>query len=266
MLIYRFRVTSEEFDSFLREIEIQPGQTFLDFHHVILESVDMHHCEKASFFITDKMFKKEKEITLKNDKRKVRKYDEDLDIVVTETETVPLMKAARLKEFIEDPHQRMIYEFSQKGLYVLHIELYKIYRSDEIASFPRYLKRVGELPKPVEQPPALPVAPVAVPKVPKPKVVTDVPDVSKLDGIEEDEAELAAIESEIGEMFHENEEPGAEAAEEETTLEPYAFEGQHTLAEADDESDPGLDHIEDYEDIESLDRRLSGYDRESDDY
>ena len=69
MLIYRFRITCEEHDGFLREIEIQPGQTFLDFHHILLDSAELLHCERASFFNMDKKYKKDKEISLKAEKR-----------------------------------------------------------------------------------------------------------------------------------------------------------------------------------------------------
>ena len=97
MLIYRFKITCEEHDGFLREIEIQPNQTFLDFHHIIIDSSELLHCERASFFMTDKKYKKDKEISLKSEKRQVRKYDDDLDQVVTESLTLPLMKNSKNK-------------------------------------------------------------------------------------------------------------------------------------------------------------------------
>ena len=97
MLIYRFRITCEEHSGFLREIEIQPNQTFLDFHHVMLDSAELLHCDRASFFMTDKMYKKDKEISLKAEKRQIRKYDEDLDRVVTESLSLPVMKTEKLK-------------------------------------------------------------------------------------------------------------------------------------------------------------------------
>ena len=58
MIIYRFRITSEEHENFLREIDIQPKQTFFDFHLAIVEAAELLHCERASFFPTDKKYKK----------------------------------------------------------------------------------------------------------------------------------------------------------------------------------------------------------------
>jgi hypothetical protein len=263
MLIYRFRVTCEEHDGFLREIEIQPNQTFLDFHHILLESAELLHCERASFFMTDKKYKKDKEISLKAEKRQVRKYDEDLDQVVTDSLTLPLMKTEKLKNYIEDPHQKMIYEFVGRDIFSFHLELFKIFPSDGVSSFPRCIKRVGELPKKAEQPTLAaeePVAPKAViRKIPLPKIEGLV----KFDDIIEDEHELAAIESELEGLIEETaDEPVTESAETgDHGVDDFLY-GEQEEAEEDEK----LDHLEDYEDIESLDERLSGFDRESDDY
>ena len=223
----------------------------------------MLHCERASFFNTDKKYKKDKEISLKAEKRQVRKYDEDLDQVVTDSVSLPLMKTEKLKNYIEDPHQKMIYEFVGRDIFSFHIELFKICPADEVASYPRCAKRVGELPKKTEQPtpvketPAVPK--VVVPKVPLPKMV----DLMKFDDIVEDEHELAVIEKELDGLMDEPvDEPVFEGAEtEEETVHDFLYdEGEET------EEEDKLDHLEDYEDIESLDKHLSGFDRESDDY
>ena len=269
MLIYRFRVTCEEHDGFLREIEIQPNQTFLDFHHILMESAELLHCERSSFFMTDRKYKKDKEITLKSEKRQIRKYDDDLDRVVTDFVTLPLMKAAKLKNYIEDPHQKMIYEFIGRDHFSFQIELFKIFQSDGIPSYPRCIKRIAELPKKAEQPAAVSNAPVSpkviipkmvVPKVPLPKIE----ELAKFDDIVEDEHELAEIETEL-EGFNEvadDEEPAFDMQEPHGGVEDdFTYGGRHETDE-----DDKLEHIEDYEDIESLDKRLSGYDHDTDDY
>ena len=38
-MIYRFTIISDEVDDFVREIQIDPEATFLDFHEAILKSV-----------------------------------------------------------------------------------------------------------------------------------------------------------------------------------------------------------------------------------
>ena len=186
MLIYRFRITSNELENFLREIEIQPNQTFQDFHTILMESVDLVHCERASFFLTDKKYIKDKEVTLKPEKIKVRKYDEDMDIVVTDVKVLPLMKDSKIKNYIEDPHQKLIYEFHGKDYHSFFIELFKIVQSDGMLSYPRCNKRGGELPRKPEIPVAVAeeqtITKIVIPKIPLPKIET----LAKLDHIEED--------------------------------------------------------------------------------
>jgi hypothetical protein len=263
MLIYRFRITCEEHDGFLREIEIQPNQTFLDFHHILMESADLLHCERASFFNTDKKYVKDREISLKPEKRMFRKYDEDLDQVVSESRSLPLMKNEKLKNYIEDPHQKMIYEFFGRDIFSFHIELFKIFPSDGITSFPRYTKRIGDLPKKAEQPSPeiiLPVTPkVVVPPISFPKIE----DLLKLDHLVEDESELAAIENELDALVEEHaDEPAFESTGSDTGgIDDFLYEEQ-----GGSEDDETLDQLEDYEDIDSLDKRLSGFDHDSEDY
>jgi hypothetical protein len=263
MLIYRFRITCEEHDGFLREIEIQPNQTFLDFHHVLLETTELLHCERASFFNTDKKYIKDKEISLKAEKRQVRKYDEDLDQVVTESVTLPLMKTEKLKNYIEDPHQKMIYEFVGRDVFSFHIELFKIFPVDGVPSFPRCIKRVAELPKKAEQPAQVPevlVSPrIVIPKIPLPKL----DELMKFDDIVEDEQELAVIENELGGLIEETVEETSfeKAGTGDNGIDDFLYGEQE-----DTEEDEKLDHLEDYEDIENLDQRISGFDRDSDDY
>lgn len=263
MLIYRFRITCEEHDSFLREIEIQPNQTFLDFHHIIIDSAELLHCDRASFFNTDKKYKKDKEISLKAEKRMVRKYDEDLDQVVTESLSLPLMKTEKLKNYIEDPHQKMIYEFVGRDTFSFHIELFKIFACDGFSSFPRCVKRVAELPKKPELATLVTETP-AVPKVVIPKAPLPKPDIlARFDDIVEDEEELASIENDLEGLVEDatGEQSTDTAESEETGIDDFLYD---TAEETGEEEE--MEHLEDYEDIENLDKRLSGFDRDSDDY
>ncbi|KAA6320088.1 hypothetical protein EZS27_030093, partial [termite gut metagenome] len=63
-MIYRFVIISDEADSFVREIQIDPETTFYDFHKAILASVGYVNNEMTSFFICSDDWEKEQEITL----------------------------------------------------------------------------------------------------------------------------------------------------------------------------------------------------------
>ena len=59
-MIYRFTIISDEVDDFVREIQIDPEATFLDFHEAILKSVGYTNDQMTSFFICDDDWEKGK--------------------------------------------------------------------------------------------------------------------------------------------------------------------------------------------------------------
>ena len=264
MLIYRFRITSEDYDDFLRVIEIQPNQTFVDFHEILMTSTDIDKCDKAFFYITDNIFKKQKEISLKPLKKQIRKYDDELDEIVTETFVPHLMKDSRIKDYVEDPHQRMMYEFYGKEFLVFFIELFKIIKTEEKISLPRCIQSKGEIPKkldiatlPVTAPPEE-ISPIHTPLV--------VPGGASLfSNISEDESEIAEIENQLGELLSSSD---SEAAEEKSG-ESQDDEVTYSVHQDDDSDEKDSDHIEsldEYDDIENLENKRRDFDRESDDY
>jgi hypothetical protein len=262
MLIYRFRVTSEDYDDFLRVIEIQPSQTFHDFHTIIMTSAEIDKCDKAFFYITDNIFKKQKEISLKPLKKQVRKYDDELDEIVTEIFIPHLMKDSKLKDYVEDPHQRMIYEFHGKEFIVLFIELFKIIKTDEVISLPRCIQSKGEIPKKLD----ISVIPVTAP--PEEAAAIHPPlvapgGISLFSSIQEDESEIAEIENQLGELLaaEENETP------EDKTIPSQDDEATYSMHQEEDTEGQETDHIEsldEYEDIENLEINHRDFDRDSD--
>ena len=262
MIIYRFRLTSEDHDDFLREIEIQPVQTFLDFHHAILSCTNLDNCENALFYTTDNKFKKKQEFSFKYQKKLVRKYDEDIDQVVTETYVPHLMKQSVLKNFIDDPHQRLIYEFTGKDSYVIFLELFKIIKTDECFSLPRCVNAKGELPQksqiPIVLDPENPetVAPVKVAPAP----VSFPGEKSMFTEMLEDDSELSDIEKHLGDIL-----------DEETLILPKKKNPATDFKETDpeteeDENQEHMESLEEYDDIEDFENKHSDPDSESDDY
>jgi hypothetical protein len=265
MIIYRFRLTSEDHDDFLREIEIQPGQTFLDFHHAIQSCADLEKCDNAFFYTTDNKFKKKQEISFKLQKKLIRKYDDDTDQVITETYVPNLMKESLLKNFVEDPHQRMIYEFTGKDSFVLFIELFRIIKTEEFILLPRCVTAKGHLPKkaqlpvpppeeePGEKPPAM--------RVPPPAVVPG--DKSMFSEMQEDEAEIAEIESQLDELMQ----AGKLSVPGKSIPRGAGDEADPFTGEGDEEEDESrMESLEDYEDIEDLENKTRHFEGEADDY
>ena len=246
MLIYRFRLTSEEQEDFIREIEIQPTQTFLDFHEIIV-----------SFFTTDKKYKKHQEISFKQQKKKIRKYDDELDEIITEVKVLHLMKNSRLNAFIDDPHQKMIYEFQGKDFHTFNLELFKIIKSDESIFLPRCVKSIGTLPKKVE----IQLEPMVAPPEEEGAIhipLTPIIKQSIFSEIREDESEIAEIESHLDEIL-EMEEKNVQSN---GTPAPDIDENDIFTVEEEVE----MESIEDYEDIENLEIKHRKFDGDSDEF
>lgn len=259
MLVYRFRLWSDVQDDFIREIEIQPGQTFLDFHDAILSSADFDRCDKSFFFYTDRKTKKQREISLKTHKTTVKRFDEEEGEMVTDTIVAPLMKETKLKDVIDDPHQRLAYEFHGKDHLAFNIELFKVYKTDEPLFLPRCVKSAGELTKKVD----IPVAPVMAPPEEEAAIhlplLAGTPD-SLFDGIQEPDAELAEIENELSDIFAGG---GAREVQVEEPEERVAIEG---MEEEEEEEENRMESLDDYEDIEGLEIKRRDFSADSDDY
>jgi hypothetical protein len=141
MYVYKFRLLFDDVDNFIREYEIVASQTFQDFHDTIVKSiVDLKGDELASFYICDRSWKKKREITLIN-------MDEEETGKDSQEDTEPIiMPDAVLSDYIDDPHQRLIYEYDFLNLKIFYIELLKSFEQISTETYPRCVYSSGELP------------------------------------------------------------------------------------------------------------------------
>jgi hypothetical protein len=112
-MIYRFLLLSDEVDDFKREITIDSEATFLDLHHVILDSVGYAKDQMASFFICGDDWTKLTEITLV-------KMDTNFD------EDNYTMEETRLSEGLEEEGQKLMYIFDYLTDRAFYMELREI--------------------------------------------------------------------------------------------------------------------------------------------
>ncbi len=134
MAVYKFKVTFEDFDEVVREIEIRSNQTFADFHKAIHQSIGFNGDAPSSFYMSNDYWHKGKEITLK--KGSVKNPD------------AVLMEDSFLKNFIEDPHQKIYYIFNFDRPWTFQIELIKItIQENPKITYPVCVKTIGEAPK-----------------------------------------------------------------------------------------------------------------------
>jgi hypothetical protein len=140
MHVYKFRLLSDINDEFVRDIEIQANQTFLDFHNAISNCVKLNGQELASFHICDQKWNKSQEITL---------IDmigmEEPDEANKPLEETYIMKDAVVRDFINEPHQRLLYEYDFLNLSVFYIELLSVHKQKDEGPFPRCTLKKGDM-------------------------------------------------------------------------------------------------------------------------
>jgi hypothetical protein len=135
MALYRFRITFEDYDDVIREIDVKSNQTFEDLHRAIHQSTGYNSEYPSSFYISNDQWTKGEEITyLPNQKRIDR--------------GVALMDKVKLLSYIDDPHQKFYYTFNFDRPFDFHVELMKIIL-DEVPGvvYPAVIKSTGEAPK-----------------------------------------------------------------------------------------------------------------------
>jgi len=152
MHIYKFRILSDEDENFIRDIEIKSTNTFEDFHQAILDSIGFIGQELASFYICDRKWNKHKEITLldmteegmsnvSNSKEPDEEEDEEKIAVIP----MFIMRDSKINKYIDDPHQRMIYEYDFLNLRTFYIELMKVQPAEEGINYPRCTLLKGKI-------------------------------------------------------------------------------------------------------------------------
>jgi len=135
MAIYRFRVSFEDYDEIIREIEIISSKTFLDLHQAIHEALGYKPEYPSSFYVSNDQWKKGEEIAYLPAELKIEKG-------------VNLMENARLNKFIDDPHQKFYYVYNFNRPYEFHVQLIKILKDEEGKKYPFLFKSIGKAPKP----------------------------------------------------------------------------------------------------------------------
>ncbi len=145
MLIYKFKIKFEDHEEFLREIELRADQTFEDFHQAILGNLGLDPGMLASFFICDHRYRKQQEIQLV-EMNPSAPPAEEAEGNENGKKTL-LMQECDLKDFIDDPHQRMIFEYDNLNQWTFYIELMKIKPATGEHTYPRVSKSVGAVPR-----------------------------------------------------------------------------------------------------------------------
>ena len=135
MAVYRFKVSFEDYDDVVREIDIKSTQTFEDLHKAIHQSTGYNPEQSSSFYVSNDQWIKGEEIAYLPTERKVSRG-------------VKLMSNTKLSSCIDDPHQKFYYTYNFDRPFDFHVELIKILLNEEAGkNYPNVFRSSGEVPK-----------------------------------------------------------------------------------------------------------------------
>ncbi|HEY0897008.1 MAG TPA: hypothetical protein VGE15_10700 [Sphingobacteriaceae bacterium] len=135
MAVYRFKVSFEDYDDVVREIDIKSTQTFEDLHKAIHASTGYNPEQSSSFYVSNDQWIKGDEIAYLPSQRKTDRG-------------VKLMSATKLSTCIDDPHQKFYYIYNFDRPFDFHVELTKILLNEEPGkTYPTLFRSAGEVPK-----------------------------------------------------------------------------------------------------------------------
>ena len=116
MTIYKFRVMYEDDDSIYRDVEIKPSQTIFDFESIIVSCYNLPPNLTGQFFLSNDNWHKVKQLQIAAQPEEPKTKSKGKS--KTAAQAVPMLVA-----FIDDPHQKFIYEYKGNQEFVFLIEL-----------------------------------------------------------------------------------------------------------------------------------------------
>lgn len=131
-MIFKFRIISDENETFLRTIEISEKDSFLNLHQAILAACKYDGSQMTSFFVSNNDWEKLQEITL-------------MDMMDDSTHTVPMNKA-KIGDYVHAIDDKLIYVFDFFGDRALFCTLMEIKKEDTKQTYPYCSHSTGNPP------------------------------------------------------------------------------------------------------------------------
>ena len=141
MHAYRFILRFEDYSDFSREVDVLADHTFEHLYNVIAENLKLDKKQWSAFYICDHNFRKKKEI--------LKELPENSANI--ENQEAPhanvIMPEANLNDYINDPHQRMMFAYDETNQWTFYIEMLKVFPADDNKEYPLVIKMEGETPR-----------------------------------------------------------------------------------------------------------------------
>lgn len=134
MSLIKFKISWDEDNATFRDVEVLTSQSFYDLHQCIKTNFQFAETMEASFFMTDDLVIKGKEIS-----STVEKNLRDAPALS--------MRKTPIGALMNDPHQRFIYECIHPKSWTLLLEVISLKEfKGEVNTFPRCTKSEGVSP------------------------------------------------------------------------------------------------------------------------
>ena len=134
MPLYRFRIAWEEDDQIYRDIELQAGQTFLDFHQAITKAYEFDGKHPASFFESNDRWERGREFS---------------SLVAANKKGAPVLSMIKtpVSALVSDPAQKFVYEYDPLKKWTFLIELIGVLKDgDSRKTYPLCIRKEGVAP------------------------------------------------------------------------------------------------------------------------
>ncbi len=115
MIVYKFRMLSDENDHFVRDLEVPSTFTLLEFHDFIVEALEYDPCI-TSFFTADAQWEKREEFTTVD-------MGFDPSVEGGELSAPRSMESVALCDILHYMHDRLIYNFDLFASRAYYLEL-----------------------------------------------------------------------------------------------------------------------------------------------
>jgi len=122
-MIYKFRITSDEDPKFVRVIEIDSNQKFIDLHNAIIDSVKYDSSLISSFFLTDDRITKKVEITV-------------IDLSVDDSKKIVMMDKAKINDYVSKQDQEFEYMFDFFSERYFDVKLIEMIKEGKAKKYP----------------------------------------------------------------------------------------------------------------------------------
>jgi hypothetical protein len=131
MPVLKFRVSWEDDDNIYRDIALQTGQTFYEFHEAILKAFDFKDKKPASFFESNEKWLKKREISSE---------------VLTNKKDAPALAMIKtpVSALVDKPDKKFIYIYNPDKNWTFFVELIAIDKeANSKLSYPLCVKSEG---------------------------------------------------------------------------------------------------------------------------